>query len=84
MQSCSQRPYRLRSPCSRAFALIRTTARGMRVELVPVLSDNYAYLLISASGEAAAVDPVEPSKVLAAAQKAGVDVKMVLTTHHHW
>ena len=35
----------------------------MRVVLVPMLSDNYAYLLISSSGETAAVDPVEPAKV---------------------
>lgn len=34
--------------------------------------------------EAAAVDPVEPEKVLKAAQEHGVDIKLVLTTHHHW
>ena len=56
----------------------------MRVVTVPVLSDNYSYLLIDQDGYTAAVDPVEPSKVLAAAQKEGVEVSTILTTHHHW
>ena len=33
---------------------------------------------------AAAVDPVEPEKVLAAAAEVGVRIDCVLTTHHHW
>lgn len=30
------------------------------------------------------VDPVEPHKVFRVAQENGVDLKLVLTTHHHW
>ena len=56
----------------------------MKVKIVPVLSDNYAYLLIAKDGTTAAVDPVEPSKVISAAQSEGVKVDCVLTTHHHW
>jgi hydroxyacylglutathione hydrolase len=33
---------------------------------------------------AAAVDPVEPKKVLEAAEKEGVPIKAIYTTHHHW
>jgi hydroxyacylglutathione hydrolase len=33
---------------------------------------------------AAAVDPVEPEKVLAAASEVGAYIDCVLTTHHHW
>lgn len=36
------------------------------------------------SREAAAVDPVEPEKVLWEAKQIGADLKFVLTTHHHW
>ena len=36
---------------------------SMRVVPVPVLSDNYAYLVIDRMGEAVAVDPAEPDKV---------------------
>lgn len=34
--------------------------------------------------EAAAVDPVEPEKVLEASNSYGLTLKFVLTTHHHW
>ncbi|KAF8728581.1 hypothetical protein HU200_017844 [Digitaria exilis] len=34
--------------------------------------------------KAAAVDPVEPEKVLKAASDVGANVDCVLTTHHHW
>ena len=56
----------------------------MRVKIVPVLSDNYAYLLIAKDGTTAAVDPVEPSKIISAAESEGLKVDCVLTTHHHW
>lgn len=56
----------------------------LRVVVVPVLSDNYAYLLIDDSTKkAAAVDPAEAHIVLAAAKKEGVELVSVLTTHHH-
>mmetsp|Transcript_109255 Transcript_109255/g.305678 ORF Transcript_109255/g.305678 Transcript_109255/m.305678 type:complete len:271 (+) Transcript_109255:112-924(+) len=57
----------------------------MRVVVVPVLADNYAYLLVDeASGSALAVDPAEAAKVCAAALEEGVRIVGVLTTHHHW
>ena len=55
------------------------------VVAVPSLEDNYAYLLIdNATRKAAAFDPVEPEKMLAAAEAEGVTVETVLTTHKHW
>ncbi|KAK9811025.1 hypothetical protein WJX73_007364 [Symbiochloris irregularis] len=56
----------------------------MRVVPVPMLSDNFAYLLIDSQGTTAAVDPVEPEKILQAAEREGVKVTTILTTHHHW
>lgn len=57
----------------------------MDVVLVPVLEDNYAYLLVDkASKEAAAVDPAEPEKVIAAAEERGLRITSILTTHKHW
>lgn len=56
----------------------------MRVVPVPVRSDNYAYLLIDESTKkAAVVDPFDVSKVKAAAEKEGVELTALLTTHHH-
>ncbi|KAI9222451.1 hydroxyacylglutathione hydrolase cytoplasmic [Blastocladiella britannica] len=66
--------------------LFNSTVRAgiMDIHPIPCLSDNYAYLLVDrATKTAAAIDPVEPEKVLAAAAKLGVDVTMILTTHHH-
>ena len=34
--------------------------------------------------EGAAVDPVEPEKVLGVSKENDVELKLVLTTHHHW
>ncbi|KAJ1507280.1 hypothetical protein HMI56_000178 [Coelomomyces lativittatus] len=57
----------------------------MKIYPIPCLQDNYAYLLVDESThQAAAVDPVTPSEVIQAAKNLNVDLKMILTTHHHW
>jgi len=61
------------------------TMPALRVVTVPILEDNYAYLLVcEASKTAACVDPAEASTVIAAAQREGVKLTHVLTTHCHW
>eukprot|EP00179_Madagascaria_erythrocladioides_P005523 CAMPEP_0198326066 /NCGR_PEP_ID=MMETSP1450-20131203/13678_1 /TAXON_ID=753684 ORGANISM="Madagascaria erythrocladiodes, Strain CCMP3234" /NCGR_SAMPLE_ID=MMETSP1450 /ASSEMBLY_ACC=CAM_ASM_001115 /LENGTH=250 /DNA_ID=CAMNT_0044030003 /DNA_START=64 /DNA_END=816 /DNA_ORIENTATION=- len=51
---------------------------------VPVLSDNYAYLIVDKEKRvAAAVDPAQPAKLLSAASEQGVSITTVLTTHKH-
>lgn len=57
----------------------------MRVKLIPVLSDNYSYLIVDeTSGKAAVVDPSEADPVLAAVDAAEVELVKVLCTHYHW
>ncbi|KAK1322108.1 Hydroxyacylglutathione hydrolase cytoplasmic [Acorus calamus] len=57
----------------------------MKIFHIPCLEDNYAYLVVDEkTREAAAVDPVEPEKVLKTAEDVGAKLKLVLTTHHHW
>lgn len=57
----------------------------MQVHILPALSDNYMYLLVDeATKEAAAVDPVEPQKVVDAVKQLGLNLSTILTTHHHW
>ncbi|XP_008782702.2 hydroxyacylglutathione hydrolase cytoplasmic [Phoenix dactylifera] len=57
----------------------------MKIYHIPCLEDNYAYLIVDESTkEAAAVDPVEPKKIIKCAKEIGADLKLVLTTHHHW
>jgi len=59
--------------------------RRMRIETVPVLSDNYAYLLVDdASRTAVVVDPSEAPPVRARADALGVRIVGIWCTHHHW
>ena len=54
------------------------------VIVVPILDNNYSYLLVdSATRCAAAVDPADPYAVLRAVHAAGVTLTHILTTHHH-
>jgi hydroxyacylglutathione hydrolase len=56
----------------------------MRVIPIPVLKDNYSYLILDdIAKEAAAVDPYTPSKVKEVANQLGVRVVAGITTHHH-
>jgi hydroxyacylglutathione hydrolase len=51
---------------------------------VPILSDNYAWLLReSGSGEVAIVDPADAKPIIAALEQAGGRLDLILLTHHH-
>ena len=57
----------------------------VKVLTIPILSDNYCYLLVDTHRKvAAAVDPAEPDTVRAVAKEKGLTITTVLTTHHHW
>jgi hydroxyacylglutathione hydrolase len=54
------------------------------VTAVPMLSDNYAWLLREdVSGAVALVDPAEVEPAVAAIEAAGGRLDMILLTHHH-
>lgn len=54
------------------------------VHTIPMLSDNYGYLLVDrATQQAALVDPCDAEEALAVAAAAGVTVSQLLITHHH-
>lgn len=57
----------------------------MPLELItiPCLTDNYAFLLVNASGEAALVDAPDAAPVNAELAKRGLTLTTVLLTHHH-
>lgn len=55
------------------------------VHVVPILSDNYSYLLHDKSANVAAVvDPAEPRKLTLLADKLSAKITTALVTHHHW
>jgi hydroxyacylglutathione hydrolase len=57
---------------------------ALEIVQVPILGDNYAYLLHEPEeNRTAAVDPGEAGPVLAAAERRGWTIDSVLLTHHH-
>ncbi len=52
------------------------------IEIVPCLSDNYAYL-VKDGADCAVVDPSEPGPVKAALARRGWRLTHILNTHHH-
>jgi hydroxyacylglutathione hydrolase len=56
----------------------------MRVLPVACLKDNYAYLVIAETGDAAIVDASEAAPVRAALAREGVTPRAIWSTHHHW
>ena len=57
---------------------------ALAIELLPALSDNYMYLLHEAdSGVTAVVDPADPAPVIAALDRRGLGLDLILNTHHH-
>ncbi|KAG7464144.1 hypothetical protein MATL_G00184140 [Megalops atlanticus] len=58
---------------------------GIKIIPVPVLSDNYSYLVIdTVSNKAVAVDPADPQTVQACVKEEGVSLEAILCTHKHW
>ena len=56
----------------------------MRIEIVPCLRDNFAYLVVDdVTGRAAVVDPGEAAPIEAAVARAGVQLVAIWATHHH-
>lgn len=56
----------------------------MKIIQIPLLRDNYAYLIVSeTTNEAAVVDPSEAEPVIRQVEKEKVVLKAILNTHHH-
>ena len=55
------------------------------VHVVPILADNFSYLLHDKENKTAAViDPAEPNKLLSVARNLDARITTAVTTHHHW
>ncbi|MCP9891746.1 hydroxyacylglutathione hydrolase [Cyanobium sp. Aljojuca 7D2] len=54
----------------------------LRVGLIPVLHDNYVFV-VQRQGQAAVVDPAVAEPVLAALEQQGLELVAILHTHHH-
>lgn len=56
----------------------------MKVEIVPILEDNYCYILTSSDGVSAIVDPGDALPVIAYCKANAICPSYILNTHHHW
>jgi hydroxyacylglutathione hydrolase len=55
----------------------------MEIEVIPCLTDNYAYLVAASGGHAVVVDPSEAAPVRSALERRGLSLVGVWATHHH-
>lgn len=83
-------PYKtLRGGASRSlkvarFCSVANMSSSLQIELVPCLSDNYAYLLHDVdTGTVGVVDPSEAAPVIDALSKKNRNLNYILNTHHH-
>lgn len=53
------------------------------VHIIPVLNDNYAYVLEAPNGESAVVDPGEAGPVIAFLEDCDPKPSLIFNTHHH-
>ena len=56
--------------------------KALQVSLIPVLSDNYVFV-IERGQQAAVVDPAVADPVIAALEAKGLELTAILHTHHH-
>jgi len=54
------------------------------VIIIPALGDNFIYLYRYNQSDAFTADPSDGSLVLRAMKQHGLNLKMILLTHHHW
>lgn len=63
--------------------LTRRISKNMMVEVIPALSDNYMYVIRDENKNAAVIDPYDYNKVSDYVNENELNLKYVLTTHHH-
>lgn len=54
------------------------------VEIIPILDDNYCYVIKSDCGAVAVLDPGAADPVLDVLKMRGLRPDFILNTHHHW
>lgn len=54
------------------------------VKIIPILEDNYAYLLCAQNGQTAIIDPGEAQPISEALKAQKLTLDYIINTHHHW
>ena len=56
----------------------------MEVNIIPILSDNYSYLIIDKENKScSAIDPASPEEIIPFIEKENLVLKNILNTHYH-
>ncbi|MCF6296004.1 MAG: hydroxyacylglutathione hydrolase [Flavobacteriaceae bacterium] len=55
----------------------------INVQIIPILRDNYTYLIRSENGLTAIIDPGEANPVIDVLEAQGLTLDYILNTHHH-
>lgn len=55
----------------------------MKIEIIPILKDNYAYLLQSTDGKNAIIDPGEAAPIQRYLDTHNLKLDLIINTHHH-
>ena len=56
----------------------------MKVKIIPILSDNYSYLIIDKENKfCSAVDPASPEEIIPFLEKEKIGLKNIINTHYH-
>ena len=57
----------------------------MKIQVIPCLQDNYAYIILDeVSSTACVIDPSESEPVINFLEKNNIELKFILNTHHHY
>ncbi len=56
----------------------------INIDIIPVYTDNYAYLIQTPDGTTAIIDPGESAPVIEILEQKGISLDYILNTHHHW
>lgn len=54
------------------------------VQIIPILSDNYAFFIESSDGTTAIIDPGEADPILQYVTDHNKTLDFIINTHHHW
>lgn len=69
----------------RVMHFSRNLLTRVRVIIMPILKDNYSYLLVNEdTRQALVVDPADPEVIMPHIQSNQLDLVGILCTHHHW
>lgn len=54
------------------------------VQVIPILKDNYTYLIKASNGDVGIVDPGDAQPIIEELEKQDLNLTHILNTHHHW